>query len=350
MRMVFPGWLLRQRDSAALLLVALLLAACATTTPAPATSDPLPSWRDGANKAAIIKLVQDTTTSGSPDFVPVAERIATFDNDGTLWAEQPMYVEVLFTRERIRQIAPQHPEWRSEMPFKAVIDNDVAAMDALDVVEGFKLIAATHAGTTSVEFQKSVTDWLATSRHPRFNRPYTELVYQPMLEVLAYLRANGYKTFMVTGGSLDFVRAFAEKLYGIPPEQVVGTSYDAKYSFTYDVAVLRAEPRVMLLDDGPGKAVGIDHSIGRVPIAAFGNSDGDLAMLETTTQGPTSRAHKRLAMIVWHTDAAREYAYDRESGVGRLNIGLDAASRHSWKLISMKDDWKVVFPFEAARQ
>ena len=222
-------------------------------------------------------------------------------------------------------------------------------MAKLTETDFFKLIGATHAGMTSVDFQKLVADWLATNKHPRFNRVYTDLTYQPMLEVLAYFRANGYKTFIVSGGTLDFIRAFAEKAYAIPPEQVIGTSFDASYTFTYDVAQTRAKPDVMLLDDGPGKAIGIDHYIGRVPIAAFGNSDGDLAMLETTTQSPTSRAHPRLAMFVWHTDAAREYAYDRDTSVGRLNVGLDAASRHSWRLISMKDDWKVIFPYELAK-
>jgi len=352
MVVVLRGWIVRQRDAAAqwatLVCAAVILAGCASAPPG-TIADPLPSWKDGANKAAIIKLVQDTTRAGSPDFVPPSERIATFDNDGTLWCEHPMYVEVLFTRDRIRALAAQNPGWRNEMPFKAVVDNDEAAMAKLTETDFFKLIGATHAGMTSVDFQKLVADWLATNKHPRFNRVYTDLTYQPMLEVLAYFRANGYKTFIVSGGTLDFIRAFAEKAYAIPPEQVIGTSFDASYTFTYDVAQTRAKPDVMLLDDGPGKAIGIDHYIGRVPIAAFGNSDGDLAMLETTTQSPTSRAHPRLAMFVWHTDAAREYAYDRDTSVGRLNVGLDAASRHSWRLISMKDDWKVIFPYELAK-
>ena len=352
MAVVLRSWIVRQRDAAAqwaaLVCAAVILAGCATAPPGAAT-DPLPSWQDRANKAAIIKLVQDTTRPGSPDFVPVNERIATFDNDGTLWCEHPMYVEVVFTRARVRELAAQHPAWRSEMPFKAIVDNDEAEMAKLTEVDFFKLIAATHAGVSSADFQKAVADWLAVAKHPRFNRPYTDLVYQPMLEVLAYFRANGYKTFIVSGGTLNFMRAFAEKAYGIPPEQVIGTSFDASYSFTYDVALTKGEPKLMLLDDGPGKAVGIDHYIGRVPIAAFGNSDGDLAMLETTTQSPTSRAHPRLAMFVWHTDAVREYAYDRDTSVGRLNVGLDAASRHSWRLISMKDDWKVIFPYELAK-
>jgi len=330
-----PSW-------AALLLALFLLAGCATTQ----VADPLPSWNEGPTKAAIIKLIEDTTRPGSPDFVPPAERIATFDNDGTLWCEHPMYVEVIFTRDRIKALAAQNPAWRTEMPFKAVIDNDEAAIARLTEPDFFKLIAATHAGFTAAEFQKAASDWLAVTRHPRFNRLYTELVYQPMLEVLAYFRANGYKTFIVSGGTLNFMRSYAERAYGIPPEQVIGTSFDAKYTFENNVALVKAEPRLMLLDDGPGKGIGIDHFIGRVPIASFGNSDGDLAMLQTATNSPASKQRKRFAAFVWHTDAAREYAYDRATSVGRLNQGLDLAPQLGWTLISMKDDWKVVFPFD----
>jgi phosphoserine phosphatase len=329
----------------ALLLATVLLAACATTRPA----DPLPSWNEGHPKAAIIKLVEDTTRQGGPDFVPLAERIATFDNDGTLWCEHPMYVEVIFSRERLRALAAQNPPWRNEMPYKALIDTDDAAMAKLSGHDYFKAIAMARADLTSAEFQKIVGDWLATAKHPRFNRYYTELVYQPMLEVLAYFRANGYRTFIVSGGTLDFMRAYAEKAYGIPPEQVVGTSFEARYTFESDVAITRAQPSVMLIDDGPGKAVGMDHSIGRIPIASFGNSDGDLAMLQTATHSPASKQRKRFAAFVWHTDAVREYAYDRDTNVGRLSQGLDVAPRLGWTLISMKDDWKVIFPFELAR-
>ena len=333
-RMVAPGM--------ALLAAALLLAGCAGLPAA----DPLPSWRDGPAKAAIVQLVAETTQPGGAGFVPPPERIATFDNDGTLWTEHPMYVEVVFTAQRIRELAPQHPEWRTQMPFKAVLENDQAAVARFTGEEFFALVGATHAGLTSAEFRKLVGDWLAVARHPRFDRPYTELVYQPMLEVLRYFRANGYKTFIVSGGSLDFIRAFAEKAYGIPPEQVVGTSFQMQYSFAGDVAATRSLPTVMLIDDGPGKAIGIDHSIGRLPIAAFGNSDGDLAMLATTTQSAGSRERRRLAALVWHTDPVREYAYDRQTTVGRLNEGLDLAPRLGWRLIDMKNDWKVVYPFE----
>jgi phosphoserine phosphatase len=330
---------------AAWLIALVLLAGCAGM---PAT-DPLPSWNEGPTKAAILKLIDDTTRPGSPDFVPLAERIATFDNDGTLWTEHPMYVEVLFTSDRIRAMAAQNPAWRTEMPFKAVVDNDEAALAKLSAEDYFKLVAATHVGYTSEQFQKFAADWLAASKDRRFNRLHTELVYQPMQEVLAYFRASGYKTFIVTGGSLEFVRSFAEKAYGIPPEQVVGTSFDAKYTFTNGIALTTAEPKVMLIDDGPGKAVGIDHWIGRIPIAAFGNSDGDIAMLQTTTNSPSSKLRKRFSAFVWHTDAVREYAYDRDTTVGRLNVGLNLAPRLGWTLIDMKNDWKVIFPFELSK-
>ena len=327
---------------AALLVAAFVLAGCAGLPPA----DPLPSWNDGATKAAIVRFVTDTTQPGSPGFVPPAERIATFDNDGTLWTEHPMYVEVLFTVDRIKALAAANPGWRNEQPFKTVLDGDRAAMAKLPEGDFFKLIAATHAGRTSAQFQREAADWLAVTKHPRFGRLYTELVYQPMLEVLAYFRANGYRTYIVSGGTLDFIRSFADKAYGIPPEQVIGTSFDAKYTFEGGAATLTAEPKLMLLDDGPGKAVGIDHVIGRVPIAAFGNSDGDLAMLQTTTNSPASKARPRFAAFVWHTDAEREYAYDRNTTVGRLNEGLDLAPRLGWVLIDMKRDWKVIFPHE----
>lgn len=330
------------RQCAAWLVAAIVLAGCASMPP----SDPLPSWNEGATKAALVKFVADTTRPGSAGYVPPAERIATFDNDGTLWTEHPMYVEVLFTLDRIKAMAAANPGWRDEQPFKAVIDGDRAAMAKFSEADFFKLIAATHAGRTSAQFRKDAADWLAATKHPRFGRLYTELVYQPMLEVLAYFRANGYRTYIVSGGTLDFIRSFADKAYGIPPEQVIGTSFDAKYTFAGDVATVAAEPKLMLLDDGPGKAVGIDHVIGRVPIAAFGNSDGDLAMLQVTTNSPESKSRPRFAAFVWHTDAVREYAYDRNTSVGRLNEGLDLAPRLGWYLIDMRKDWRVIFPYE----
>ena len=343
-----PGRSLR-RDAAhwfAGLFLVLALAGCATT---PSSTDPLPSWNEGATKAAIVKLVRDTTTPGSPDFVPVADRIATFDNDGTLWCEHPMYVEVVYTLDRVRELAKSNPPWRNEMPFKAVIDNDQAAIAKLAEPDFFKLIAVTHAGFTSAEFQQTAAAWLATSRHPRFNRPYTDLVYQPMLEVLAYFRANGYKTFIVSGGTLNMMRSFTDRVYGFPPDQVIGTSFQADYTFDNNVALTKAKPALMLLDDGPGKAIGIDHYIGKTPIASFGNSDGDIAMLQTATNSPDSKKYRRFGAFVWHTDAVREYAYDRNTHVGRLDAGLDLAPKLGWTLIDMKKDWKVIFPYELAK-
>lgn len=325
------------------LLAALFLAGCATTHPG---GDPLPSWNEGATKTAIVKFVRDTTTPGSPDFVPVADRIATFDNDGTLWSEHPMYVEVVYTLDRVRELAKANPPWRNEMPFKAVIDNDKAAMAKFAEADFFKLIAVTHAGYTSAEFQKSAAAWLASARHPRFHRPYTDLVYQPMLELLAYFRANGYKTFIVSGGTINMMRSFTDRVYGFPPEQVIGTSFQGEYTFADNVALTRAKPALMLLDDGPGKAVGIDHFIGRTPIASFGNSDGDIAMLQTATHSPDSPKYRRFGAFVWHTDGVREYAYDRNTHVGRLAEGLDLAPKLGWTLIDMKKDWKVIFPYE----
>ena len=326
----------------ALLVGLVLLAGCASLP----GGDPLPSWNEGTTKAAIVKLVADTTREGAPTYVPVPERIATFDNDGTLWLEHPLYTEVAFTLDRIRALAPQHPEWRTEQPFKAVVEGDRDALGKLTEKDFFQLIAATRAGSTPEAFHKVVSEWLVTARHPRFNKPYTELVYQPMLEVLAYLRANGYKTFIVSGGSVDFMRPFTERVYGIPPEQVVGTMLETKYDFAGNSATLVIEPKIALIDDGPGKASGIYRNIGRIPIAAFGNSDGDLAMLQTTTQSADSKLRPRLAAIVWHTDAVREYAYDRDTHVGRLNQGLDLAPKLGWTLIDMKKDWKVIFPYE----
>lgn len=326
--------------------VAIALAGCAT---APTGTDPLPSWNEGPTKAAIVKFVRDTTTPGGPDFVPVADRIATFDNDGTLWTEHPLYVELVYTLDRVREIAKTRPELRNQMPFKVVIDNDQAGIAKLTEPDFFKLIALTHAGYTSAEFQQSAAAWLAASRHPRFNRPYTELVYQPMLELLAYFRANGYKTFIVSGGTIDMMRSFTDRAYGIPNEQVIGSSFQADYTFDNGVALTKAKPEIMLIDDGPGKAVGIDHYIGKTPIASFGNSDGDIAMLQTATNSPDSRKYKRFAAFVWHTDAVREYAYDRNTHVGRLDAGLDLAPKLGWTLIDMKKDWKVIFPYELGK-
>ncbi len=281
------------------------------------------------------------TREGSGDFVPPPERIATFDNDGTLWVEQPIYIQFVFALDRVKEMAPLHPEWKDKQPFKAVLEGDMAALAASGEAGAAEIVAVTHAGMTPEEFGKSVTEWLATARHPRFNRRYDELVYQPMLEVLAYLRANGFKTFIVTGGGVEFVRAFGEQRYGIPPEQVVGSRIVTKFETPDGRPTLFRLSKIDFIDDKAGKPVGIEQQIGRRPIAAFGNSDGDLQMLQWTTAAGDRR---RLGVIVHHTDAEREYGYDRQSKVGQLDAALDAAALNQWTLVDMKRDWKTVFP------
>jgi phosphoglycolate phosphatase-like HAD superfamily hydrolase len=318
-------------------------AACGSTGPAAAQSDLLPSWVDGAAKKSITDFVARVTAPGVSGFVPPAQRIAAFDNDGTLWIEKPIYVQVVFAIDRVRAAAPQHPEWRKKQPFKAAIGNDMATLAASGSKGLLEIVAASQAGLTPEEYDKTVLAWLAVARHPRFNRPYTELVYQPMLELLAYLRANGFKTFIVSGGGADFMRAWTEKTYGIPPEQVVGSTGGLKFEMSNDGhPALINLPHIDFIDDGPGKPVGIDRFIGRRPIFAFGNSDGDLQMLQWTTAGDGVR----FAGLVHHTDAEREYAYDRNSKVGRLDKALDAAAARGWTIVDMKRDWKRIFPFE----
>jgi phosphoglycolate phosphatase-like HAD superfamily hydrolase len=308
-----------------------------------AQSDPLPSWNEGVAKKAIIDFVARVTAPGSADLVPVDQRIATFDNDGTLWTEQPIYFQVAFAIDQVKARAAQHPEWKRLQPFKAVLENDRKALAMAGEKGLLQIVATTHAGMTTEEFTRTVEDWLATARHPRFNRPYTELVYQPMLELLAYLRASSFKTFIVSGGGIEFMRPWTEKIYGIPPEQVVGSSGVTKYQLRPgDKPILVKEPKVEFVDDGPGKAVGINRFIGRRPVFAFGNSDGDQQMLEWTAGG----AGARFMGIVHHTDAEREYAYDRKSVVGKLDKAWDEAVRRGWLLVDMKRDWKVIYPFE----
>ncbi|MEA1832536.1 HAD family hydrolase [Methylobacterium durans] len=319
--------------------LALIAAWISTAT---AQTDPLPSWNDGPAKQAIVAFVTDVTREGSPDFIPPPERVATFDNDGTLWIEQPIYVQFAFALARVKELAPLHPEWKDTQPFKAVLDGDLAALAAAGEHGAAEIVATTHAGMTPEAFRQIVRDWLAAARHPRFDRPYEELVYQPMLELLAYMRANGFKTFIVSGGGIEFVRAFAETCYGIPPEQVVGSSIVTKFETRDGRSVLIRLPKVNFIDDGAGKPVGIEEHIGRRPVAAFGNSDGDLRMLQWTTEA----SGRRLGVVVHHTDAAREYAYDRQSKVGRLDKALEAAATDRWTVIDMKRDWKTVFPFE----
>jgi phosphoglycolate phosphatase-like HAD superfamily hydrolase len=304
------------------------------------TGDPLPSWNDGASKQSIFNFVTAVTRDGSPDFVPVPQRIATFDNDGTLWSEHPMYVQLAFALDRAKAMAPLHPEWKDKQPFKAVLDGDMKALAESGEHGLMELIMVTHAGMTSDEFSKIVTDWLATARHPRFKRPYTELVYQPMLEVLAYLRANGFKTYIVSGGGIEFMRPWSDRVYGVPPEQVVGSSIKTRFETRQGRPDLFRLPEINFIDDKAGKPVGINQFIGRRPIAAFGNSDGDLEMLQWTTMS----GGRRFGLIVHHTDAEREYAYDRDTSFGRLEKALEAAAVNKWTVADMKNDWKVIFP------
>ncbi|HNC53573.1 MAG TPA: HAD family hydrolase [Accumulibacter sp.] len=303
-------------------------------------ADQLPSWNDGPAKSTIVEFVTRVTKAGSTDFVPEPERIATFDNDGTLWAEQPMYFQLLFALDRVQAMAPQHPEWKTREPFASLLKGDVGKALAGGDKATAEIVMATHAGMTTEEFEKIVRDWIATARHPRTGRLYTEMVYQPMLELLAYLRANGFKTFIVSGGGIEFMRPWTEKAYGVPPEQVVGSSIKTKYEMREGKPVLVRLPAIDFIDDKAGKPVGINSHIGRRPIAAFGNSDGDRQMLEWTQGG----GGKRLMMLVHHDDGAREWAYGAESKIGTFSDSLMAEARkQGWTVISMKDDWKVVF-------
>ncbi len=308
---------------------------------AQAQSDPLPSWNEGTARQSILEFVERVVRDGSPDHVAPAERIAVFDNDGTLWLEKPAYTQLVFALDRVKALAPEHPEWRGKQPFEAVMNGDNEALLASGQKGLMEIVAATHAGMTTDAFAEAVSDWLATARDKRFNRPYTELVYQPMLELLAYLRANAFKTFIVSGGGVEFMRVFAERTYGIPPEQVIGSSGVVRFETGPDgTPRLIKEAKVEFVDDGPGKPVGINRFIGRRPIFAFGNSDGDLEMLHWTAAGEGVR----FAGIVHHTDAEREYAYDRDSSVGRLDKALDEAKAKGWVLVDMKQDWRSVFP------
>ena len=319
--------------------VALVLALALATTLTRA-ADALPSWNDGAAKQAIVKFATDVTTEGGAKFVPVAERIAVFDNDGTLWAEQPLYVQFIFALERVKVLAPQHPEWKDKEPFKSALAGDVKRALAGGEHALAALMAATHSGMTTEEFETLVKDWLPTAKHPRTKRPYTDMVYQPMLELLAYLRANGFKTYIVSGGGIEFLRAFSEKVYGVPPEQIIGSSGKQKFELRSGKPVLVKRPELDFFNDKEGKPVAIQQYFGRRPIAAFGNSDGDFEMLEWTTSG----AGPRFGLYIHHDDAEREWAYDRKSSIGRLSRGIDEAPKRGWVVVSMKDDWKTVFP------
>ncbi len=304
--------------------------------------DPLPSWADGPAKGSITTFVDRVTDPASPDFVPPSERIAVFDNDGTLWAEQPLYFQLLFALERVRALADERPEWRGRQPFQAIVDDDRDALMQLSLHDVLQVVMATHAGMTTDEFAALVADWLASSRHPRFDQPFTRMAYQPMLELLDYLRANGFKTFIVSGGGIDFMRVLTEEVYGIPPEQVIGSMGQTTFEVWDEGPVLVKQPGISFVDDKAGKPVGIHHFIGRRPIAAFGNSDGDLQMLQYTAAGEGSS----LMVLLHHDDAEREWAYDRESHVGRLDAALDEARERGWTVISMQNDWNRVFSFE----
>jgi phosphoserine phosphatase len=304
-------------------------------------ADPLPSWNAGAVKQSIVDFVARVTRPGSPGFVPPAERIAVFDNDGTLWIEQPIYVQFAFALDRVKALAPQHPEWKTTPPFSSLLEGDVAAALAGGEKAILDIVMATHAGITTDEFAKVVREWTTTARHPKTRRLYTEMVYQPMLELLAYLRASGFKTFIVSGGGVEFMRPWVERVYGIPPEQVVGSSIKTRYEVRDGTPALLRLPEMNFVDDKAGKPVGIQSHIGRRPIAAFGNSDGDLEMLEWTCAGPGSR----FCLFVHHTDDTREWAYDRSSSIGRFDKALDVARSRKWTVVDMKRDWKVIYPF-----
>jgi phosphoserine phosphatase len=307
-----------------------------------APADPLPSWNEGAAKRAIQTFVAGATREGAPTFIPVAERIAVFDNDGTLWAEQPMYFQLAFALDRVKALAPQHPEWRQQEPFKSLLAGNVQAALAGGERAIVEIVMASHAGMTTDEFAGIVSAWLETARHPRFQRPYTEIVYQPMVELLAYLRASGFQTWIVSGGGVEFMRPWVERVYGIPPEQVVGSSIETRFELRGGTPVLVREPKLDFIDDRAGKPVGIHRAIGRRPVLAFGNSDGDHQMLQWTAAGGGTR----FLGLVHHTDAAREWAYDHPSHIGDLHEALEEALARKWTVVDMKRDWKRVFAFE----
>lgn len=302
--------------------------------------DPLPSWQEGQSKAAIVAFVNKVTKAGSADFIPVNERVATFDNDGTLWAEQPYYFQLIYAFDRVKQLAPQHPEWKTQEPYVSIIKGDIKQALAGGIKPLLKVTAEMHANMTTDEFHQQVNEWLATARHPKTNRLYKDMVYQPMLELLEYLRANHFKTFIVSGGGIDFLRAFAEETYGIPPEQVVGSSLHARYEVRDGVPAIIKLDEINFVDDKEGKPVGIHQHIGRRPVFAAGNSDGDYQMLEWTSAGKGPR----FSLLVHHTDAKREWAYDRQSHIGKLDKGLDDAGKNGWLIVDMQKDWKRIYP------
>ena len=320
----------------------MVLALAFIQLPLAVAGDALPSWQKGKAKQAIIDFVKQVTRRNTPGYVKPSARIAVFDNDGTLWVEQPMYVQLAFALDRVKAMAPEHPEWQTTAPFDAALAGDLEGVMAGGTKSLLELIMTSHASITTDAFAATVMDWIQTARHPRFDRPYTDLVYQPMLEVLDYLRANGFKTYIVSGGGIEFMRPWTESVYGIPPEQVVGSSVKTRFEIKDGVPAIMRLPELNFIDDKEGKPVGINLHIGRRPIAAFGNSDGDLAMLQWAAAGKGPH----FCLYVHHTDSAREWAYDRKSHIGKLDKGLDEARANGWTVADMKTDWKRVFSFE----
>ena len=322
--------------------LALIAFSCTNHEEVVGTKDPLPSWNEGVSKKSIIDFVTKTTTQGNTDFVPVADRIACFDNDGTLWVEQPIYFQFAFAIDRIKAMAPQHPEWKTTQPFQALLEGDIKTALSGGEKALMQIMATTHSGMTTEAFEQTVKDWMTTATHPVKKKHYNELIYQPMVELLNYLRANGYKTFIVSGGGVDFMRPWVENAYGIPPDQVVGSSGKVKYDTLTGKPVLIKLPELNFNDDKEGKPVGIHQFIGKRPIFTAGNSDGDYAMLQWTSTG----SGPRFGMIVHHTDEQREWAYDRKSHIGNLARGLDDAKKYNWQVVDMKNDWKKIYSFE----
>ncbi len=327
-----------------LVVFAFLLASCNLKEKQPdretSTNDPLPSWQEGTTKQAIIDFVTNTTKEGV-GFIPMADRIACFDNDGTLWSEQPMYFQFAFALDQVKVMAPQHPEWKNKQPFKALLEGDLKTALAGGEKALLEIVMTAHSGMTTEEFDKTVTDWMATATHPKTGKHYNEMIFQPMVELLIYLRTNGYKTFIVSGGGVDFMRPWVEKAYGISPDQVVGSSGKVKYDTLDGKPVLIKLPEINFIDDKQGKPIGIHQYIGKRPVFTVGNSDGDYAMLQWTS---TATDYPRFGMIVHHTDSVREWAYDRDSHIGKLEKGLEDAAKYNWKVVDMKVDWKNIYP------
>ncbi|WP_250434813.1 HAD family hydrolase [Hanstruepera flava] len=336
----------------ALILVALAILACkkeVKTSNKPETIvdtieeiDPLPSWNESDTKNAIMAYVKDVTNAESQNFIPVSDRIATFDNDGNLWSEQPAYFQLFFAIDRVKSLASDNPQWETTQPFKSVLEGDLKTLASFGEHGILELVMATHSGITTDEFEAIVKDWLSTAKHPRFNKPYNELIYQPMLELLDYLRANDFKTFIVSGGGIEFMRPWVENAYGIPKDQVVGSSIATEYDYNNGNPIIKRLPKIDFIDDKAGKPVGINKFIGKKPVFASGNSDGDLQMLQWTD----SNSYKSFQLYLHHTDADREWAYDRDSHIGKLDKGLDEAIEKGWTVINMKNDWKVIYPFQ----